>query len=642
MSRTSLLQPAMASSTSTIRGENHVHITPAGRDYLSRHLPPVILDLIRRCLAGEQHSTTLAALARTCKSLNDFFEPALYAQNNKECEAARDLDWEDWELEPSGYDPPRYALAWAAFHGHVPAMMKALRYNADVNIGSRHPGRRYDRRWGSPVHFAILGGSPDAVQLLLRYGASLGVESEHLCDCRHIDDPDTEPGHYTGSRPQFFPLHLAICRGETEIARLLLAPADEGQWPPHAMAEVDYDSYPEWEGQGYGEPEPEEVLENTKEHACLVAHSGAIHAAAFHNQQALFGMMVQKARFATRSDWYQRRPGPLGRRDIINRQGPKGTPLHYAARSPRAAPETIKELVRLGASLSALDYAGMTPLMAAIQAGNWDLARTIHEELPGPESEVMSIRVDGSSVTKADIHQTGYELIDLAISALPPAHMGDPEQERLPTSNWIAKRKALIDALVARFLEGNVNRHHPAIAHKTLLDSCLEQLGNKNAALELVKLFLDLGAPINGQGRDILPPLTILLNQYRQEVHAHALRLQESPAGDIDSKGFAILLEHRRCMALMLEKGASITQNSSVWELGEGVRSMHTNPKAHKSPLDIALELAHCDNKVAAYEGTRLLHVFEDHVMREGSMDLLTWVSGYAEGCKWRWLDLGI
>ncbi|GAB1317873.1 Ankyrin repeat domain-containing protein 17 [Madurella fahalii] len=78
----------------------------------------------------------------------------------------------------------------------------------------------------SPIHVAVLRGDNDAVRLLLDHGANIDARCSGLCDCA---GPDVEVEDDFGdsimpnkNRPVWTPLHVAICTGNEDTARLLI------------------------------------------------------------------------------------------------------------------------------------------------------------------------------------------------------------------------------------------------------------------------------------------------------------------------------------------------------------------------------------------------------------------------------------
>lgn len=64
----------------------------------------------------------------------------------------------------------------------------------------------------------------------------------------------------------------------------------------------------------------------------------------------------------------------------VNEQGPFGTPLHGAAENGHL--EIVRLLVECGANVAALDTAGRTPRIAAIQAGHAAVAQYLADVSP--------------------------------------------------------------------------------------------------------------------------------------------------------------------------------------------------------------------------------------------------------------------
>jgi ankyrin repeat protein len=75
------------------------------------------------------------------------------------------------------------------------------------------------------VHLAARGGHNEILEVLLRRGAAVNISSERFCACtplygllNMLEHPEDD-----ADRPQWTPLHAAICHSHTETAKLLLA-----------------------------------------------------------------------------------------------------------------------------------------------------------------------------------------------------------------------------------------------------------------------------------------------------------------------------------------------------------------------------------------------------------------------------------
>lgn len=79
----------------------------------------------------------------------------------------------------------------------------------------------------APIHVAVLRGDKEAVRLLLDHGADVNAQCSGLCDCavppldgQDYSNESLSPHHF---RSVWTPLHVAICSGNKDTARLLIA-----------------------------------------------------------------------------------------------------------------------------------------------------------------------------------------------------------------------------------------------------------------------------------------------------------------------------------------------------------------------------------------------------------------------------------
>ncbi|KAL2260525.1 hypothetical protein VTK26DRAFT_5436 [Humicola hyalothermophila] len=98
---------------------------------------------------------------------------------------------------------------------------------AEFGVKDSFPDLNTKQHWGwAPLHVAIFLGDNLAVQLLLEYGADVNSQCSGLCDClvRDLngeDDPN-ESVSPTRFRTVWNALHVAMCRGNEQVARLLI------------------------------------------------------------------------------------------------------------------------------------------------------------------------------------------------------------------------------------------------------------------------------------------------------------------------------------------------------------------------------------------------------------------------------------
>ncbi|KAI8238401.1 putative ankyrin repeat protein [Colletotrichum sp. SAR 10_86] len=190
-------------------------------------MPPEILLAITDLLP----QAALHALALANKRLYDVINSTLYAQSVKD--EARDI------------------TVLAARDGNLDTLKMAASFGADMNrvywvpvptwakpeeIQSIAPKTGYGVCWATPLHVAAAYGHYDVVKWLLAEGVDIDVPGKLLCGCLslcemqdhfgtssdawqgriHLDYVPKVAGTWT-------PLHLAICRGNQSIARLLIS-----------------------------------------------------------------------------------------------------------------------------------------------------------------------------------------------------------------------------------------------------------------------------------------------------------------------------------------------------------------------------------------------------------------------------------
>ncbi|KAK3306362.1 ankyrin repeat-containing domain protein [Chaetomium strumarium] len=107
----------------------------------------------------------------------------------------------------------------------IPSSQRSDVAPATVPANAFHPNTV--SRWFYAMHLAARGGHDEIIKILLSHGASVDVPSRHFCACTPVygilnalecpdQVEDNEP-------PLWSPLHVAICHGRTETAKLLLS-----------------------------------------------------------------------------------------------------------------------------------------------------------------------------------------------------------------------------------------------------------------------------------------------------------------------------------------------------------------------------------------------------------------------------------
>lgn len=359
------------------------------KNYLTQKVPTEILCMIGNELKNEGATSALAALAYTCRKLNDIFKPALYEANvlfsgpHNELyaghSAAGDDDFEYTYPRPVPVaDPlntiPLPAICWGAFNNSIDTMKKAIAAKADVNarayLGRLPNGMDTFNGFGYPLHFAALAGSDEALTFLLDRGASLDTPSKGMCRClsrrcvppsaAEFEDPTLIWISLRG-RYKYLPLHLALCHNKTSAAEILL-----NHRAPMAM-------YLETVGDGQGG------------FTTVFGHEApAISIMASFGQESLVRLVADRASEGMMED-------------LVNELGDHkmGYPLNYAAMSPLSNVGTMKALVEFGALVDRQcpdSKLLKTPLMLTVRKGYWAATMALFDlgaDVDGdPEDEV--------------------------------------------------------------------------------------------------------------------------------------------------------------------------------------------------------------------------------------------------------------
>ncbi|KAJ0160183.1 putative ankyrin repeat protein [Colletotrichum tanaceti] len=94
-----------------------------------------------------------------------------------------------------------------------------IRYHNDSDDAQAYHGDIVGLYW-FPVHIAAYNGNLPAMQLLVEHGALLNIPSMGICgECTALHWDEMPPG---GLFPTWSPLHLALCRGHTNLAKYML------------------------------------------------------------------------------------------------------------------------------------------------------------------------------------------------------------------------------------------------------------------------------------------------------------------------------------------------------------------------------------------------------------------------------------
>ncbi|KAI8191215.1 putative ankyrin repeat protein [Colletotrichum sp. SAR 10_75] len=190
-------------------------------------MPPEILLAIADLLP----QAVLRALSLINKRLYDVINPVLYAQSVKN--EAPDI------------------TVLAARDGNLDTLKMAASFGADMNrvywvpvptwakpekIQSTAPKTGYGVCWATPLHVAAAYGHYDVLKWLLAEGVDVDVPGKLLCGCLSLCEMRDHFGTSSDAwqtrinldcvpdvAGTWTPLHLAICRGNQSIARLLIS-----------------------------------------------------------------------------------------------------------------------------------------------------------------------------------------------------------------------------------------------------------------------------------------------------------------------------------------------------------------------------------------------------------------------------------
>lgn len=441
-------------------------------------------SILRDDADGEAGRSALAALTDTCRLFNDIYEPYLYQSDSRHNES--------------------YSVVWGASKNHMGTLEKAVRHGADVRQGFvQLPG--FDGK-GTALHYAALNGFNDIIEFLVDHGAMLlTLRGQDLCDCFNVWDIDGDhPVHgppdplRTGS---VSPLHLAICHGKINTARLL----------------IDMDPY----GWRFN---PSAHLVDRRHYMML---------ASVHGHHCLFDVLlegVDAERFVQRIDH-------------------DGNSLFHAAAGRHGSPETIRALADLGClRMNVFNLNEQSPLQLAVLTGRWDNATamldmggvTIHRHgyyfdwdreictaltKYDSRAEIREDDENSSLETVTRWKQEAFSFMSKLIRNFPGA-VGPPSTMRL---------RSKLNRALFNVVDGEWTMRYPAKA---------------------VKMLLDLGADPNGKDLDGGTILHYVLYPETEEAVEG-----DDPHAQLN-KEMAHLAhlykKHRRVIAELLKNGASL------------------------------------------------------------------------------------
>ncbi|KAF0323113.1 hypothetical protein GQ607_009657 [Colletotrichum asianum] len=305
---------------------------------------------------------SLAAMARVNHKLRYVCDPKLY---NSAVDEGRIQD----------------AVLLAAAEGNLATLQKAKRYGAAFNkttplaepfewvlnlweemmardgpLSHKPDFTPPDAGWATPLHVAAMNGHYHVVAWLLDEDVDIEAPARFCCECLPlvVQDP-TNPTRYLGDYPAWTPLHYAICKGHSSVARLLLSagasygnlcvPQSSGRWykRPYnrsigGRAIGRFYCYPH-----LGDQEND-----------ISGHVAAIHTAAATGNKAIMSHLVEG----------------LGV-DIHSKDEGNAAPIHYAVLAPNAS--MVSHAIQLGADV----HSGYCPRTVSKHSSGWDHRRII-------------------------------------------------------------------------------------------------------------------------------------------------------------------------------------------------------------------------------------------------------------------------
>jgi ankyrin repeat protein len=247
-------------------------------------------------------------------------------------------------------DHAKMALGWGVEKNQIPTVERAIRHGANVNARFAAFGDYCISEWHA-INVAVNRGHLSMVAFLISQGADVMAYSSRLCSCSTHIDGDRYPH-------QFMPLHTAICSGHIDIAKLLLAKGAD----PNIIRTI--------------------IADPTR-------NTTALHMATKHGHTDLINFLVTscgsnidakdeygETPLYTICDWGSNRP------DL--------------SLSPLKAREVYDQLMALGANVHEPNDAGVDPVSAAINSGNFDLAAEMLDYGDIPDGQSRAIPVGGN------------------------------------------------------------------------------------------------------------------------------------------------------------------------------------------------------------------------------------------------------
>ncbi|KAK3500342.1 uncharacterized protein B0T23DRAFT_282139, partial [Neurospora hispaniola] len=200
--------------------DTNIPSTAQGNSYL----PPEVHLIISEILKDHGQWNTLAVLSRSSHRLRSIYEPRLYSTtkhaNNPYC-----YPYKLWRKDlASCSNNLLKALMWGIVNESMPVLAQAKAYGADINALVEYNNccnfnepRRHGR--GTILQHAIERGCARSVVWLIQEGAVIktpGQAAVDMCDCEDRSRRNGGPKHQCST------LHLALCKGHLEIAKLIM------------------------------------------------------------------------------------------------------------------------------------------------------------------------------------------------------------------------------------------------------------------------------------------------------------------------------------------------------------------------------------------------------------------------------------